>query len=305
MAEKQGKKKTEENKNNETSVQETKEKTPTKKTTNQKKETKEQEVVKEETTEKKETVGKDNVQKEETAEKKETKEQEVVKEETAEKKETEEQEVVKEETTEKKETVGKDNVQKEETTEKKETVGKDNVQKEETTEKKDTVEEDKKQASKKVAKVSEKSKVKREEAIVNGSSLPLSTKDAAAVCRFIRYKKIDKAIEELEEVVKMKRSIPTKGEIPHRKGPGKRASGSGRFPIKTCINFIKLLGSLKANSENNGLENPVVAIAYANIATRPAGRFGRTRKKRSHIKIIAKNKNKLRNEKNKLLIKNK
>lgn len=193
-------------------------------------------------------------------------------------KETKKQEAVKQEATEKKDTVVKE----------------ENTEKEETDKKQTSAKE-----TKKTAKASEKPKAKKDEAVVNGFSLPISTKDAVAVCRFIRYKKIDKAIEELEDVVKMRKPVPIKGEIPHKKGPGKRASGSGRFPIKASSNFLKLLVSLKANSENNGIENPVVAVAYANIATRPVGRFGRTRKKRSHVKIIAKNKNKLRKEKNK------
>ena len=170
------------------------------------------------------------------------------------------------------------------------------TEKKEVSEDKTKTEETKKESSKKQV---QKAKVKKEEAIVNGYSLPISTKDAIAICRFIKYKKIERAIEELEDVLKMRRPVPIKGEIPHRKGPGKIASGSGRFPLKASNYFIKLLGTLKANSENNGLENPVIAIAQANIASRPVARFGRARKKRSHIQIIAKERNKLRQEKNK------
>lgn len=138
--------------------------------------------------------------------------------------------------------------------------------------------------------------IKKEKAIVNGFSLPISTKDSVAICNFIRYKNIEKAINELEQVVKKKSSIPIKGEIPHKKDSSKIGSGSAKYPKKASEVFIKLLQSLKSNSENNGIEEPVIALVFANKASRPFGRFGRIRKKRTHIKIIAKEKNSLKNK---------
>ena len=72
-----------------------------------------------------------------------------------------------------------------------------------------------------------------------------------------------------------------KGEIPHRKGK----MMSGRFPQKAVEHFIKLLKSLSANAVVNELDEPVIVEAVPNIAQRPYGRFGRTRKKRTHVKI--------------------
>ena len=74
------------------------------------------------------------------------------------------------------------------------------------------------------------------------------------------------------------------GEIPHRKG---KKMMSGRFPKKTSENFIKLLKSLNSNSSYNGLENPIIVEAFANIGVRPFSKFGSVRKKRTHVKIIA------------------
>ena len=74
-----------------------------------------------------------------------------------------------------------------------------------------------------------------------------------------------------------------KGEIPHRKG---KRMMSGRFPVKASGEFITILKGLKGNSNVNGLEDPVISEASANLASRPFGRFGRTRKKRSHVRII-------------------
>ncbi len=135
----------------------------------------------------------------------------------------------------------------------------------------------------------EQKKVKKTEAIVNAFNVPISTKHSVAVCRFIKNKTIEDAITDLELVIKNKKSVPMRGEIPHRKGPGKAASGSGRYPRKAAEQFIVLLKSLSANASFNGLENPVISEAVANIGSRPYGRHG-IRRKRTHIKIIAREK---------------
>lgn len=128
-------------------------------------------------------------------------------------------------------------------------------------------------------------KKKKTEAVVMADNIPISTKHSAAICKFIKNKKIENAISDLESVLNLKRAVPMKGEIPHRKG---KKMMSGRFPKKASENFIRLLKSLNANSNYNGLVNPVIVEAVANIGVRPFGRFGAVRKKRTHIKIVAK-----------------
>jgi len=128
-------------------------------------------------------------------------------------------------------------------------------------------------------------KPKKTEAVVNAHNLPISTKYSAAICRFIKNKKIENAIADLEQVLVLKKAVPMKGEIPHRKGKGIM---SGRFPKKATQNFIRLLKSLSANANHNGLENPILVEAIANIGSRPYGKFGRVRKKRTHVKIKVK-----------------
>jgi len=132
-------------------------------------------------------------------------------------------------------------------------------------------------------------KPKKTEAVVNAHNLPISTKYSAAICRFIKNKKIENAIADLEQVLVLKKAVPMKGEIPHRKGKGIM---SGRFPKKATQNFIRLLKSLSANANHNGLENPILVEAIANIGSRPYGKFGRVRKKRTHVKIKVKEKKK-------------
>ena len=126
------------------------------------------------------------------------------------------------------------------------------------------------------------SKVKRTEARVNARDIPISTKKSSDVCRFIKGKKIKVAIKELEEVLAFKRPLPMRGEIPHRKGP----IMSGRYPQRVIKNFIILLKSLGANAAD--LDDPVIVEAFANSGSRPYGRFGKHRKKRTHVNLLAK-----------------
>ncbi len=137
----------------------------------------------------------------------------------------------------------------------------------------------------KIEKKPEVKKPKKTEAVVKGINLPISTKKSAAVCKFIKNKTIEKALGDLDKVLKQKKYVPIKGEIPHKKGPGKIASGSGGYPKKTVEHFIKLLKNLSANSNVNGLENPVIVKAVANMASKPYGRFGSVERKRTHVEI--------------------
>jgi ribosomal protein L22 len=126
-----------------------------------------------------------------------------------------------------------------------------------------------------------KPKIKKTEAFVRGNDIPISTKTAAGICRFIKGKKIEHAIAELEGVIKFRRAMPLKGEIPHRKGK----IMSGRYPQNASKHFINLLKTLSSNSDVNGLDNPVINEASANIGQRPYGRFGAVRRKRTHVMI--------------------
>jgi len=130
-------------------------------------------------------------------------------------------------------------------------------------------------------------KVKKTEVSARGINLPISTKDAKFVCKFIVKKRIGDAIRDLEQVEIGRKAVPMKGEIPHRKG---KRIASGRFPKKAAKNFIVLLKSLAANANEGNLDEPIIVEAMANMAARPHGRFGRTQKKRTHVKIIAKDK---------------
>lgn len=127
---------------------------------------------------------------------------------------------------------------------------------------------------------------KKEFAIVNSYSIPISTKKASAICKFIKGKTINEAVDNLKKVIQRKKSIPIKGEIAHRKGK----TMSGIFPKKAAEKFIIILKGLEGNSNVNGINEPIIIEAVANLAQRPYARFGRWRKKRTHIMLKAKEK---------------
>jgi large subunit ribosomal protein L22 len=154
---------------------------------------------------------------------------------------------------------------------------------------------------KKEEKTEKVKKEKKTEAVINGRRVPVSLKHSGAIGKFIKFKKIEEAISNLEKVMKKKLAVPMKGEIAHRKGKrldGKRMM-SGRYPIVASKNFIKLLKTLKGNSIVNGLdlEKTIISEVILNKAPNQMHRFGRTRFKRTHITIKAKEIEKTRKKK--------
>ena len=132
-------------------------------------------------------------------------------------------------------------------------------------------------------KTEKKQIVKKDKAIVNGNNLGISKKHSMAICDYIRGKQIENMIADLEKVVSLKRPIPMRGEIPHRKGN----IMSGRYPVNASKVFIKLLKTLNANCSVNGLENPRITAAIANDASRPFKRGGSMRFKRTNVFLEA------------------
>jgi len=126
-------------------------------------------------------------------------------------------------------------------------------------------------------------KPKKDFAEVNASGLPISTKTAMYISKFIKGKTIPSAIMDLEEVIRKKKAVPYKGEIPHRKGK----IMSGRYPKKASMEFIRLLKSLQANATYVGINVPIISESISNLAPRPFGKFGAVRKKRTHVKLKA------------------
>ncbi len=149
--------------------------------------------------------------------------------------------------------------------------------------KKDNVEEKKVEHAKTEVKKEEKKIVKKEFAMAQGLNLHASKKHLMYISNFIKGKKIDVAIKELGEVIKLRRAIPFKGEIPHRKG-----MMSGRYPVSASELMINVLKGLKGNVIVNGLDLEKTRINYASVnwASRPA-RSGGRRAKRAQVLLKA------------------
>ena len=90
-----------------------------------------------------------------------------------------------------------------------------------------------------------------------------------------------------------------KGEYGHKKGPGKIASGAGRYPVQASEHFISLLKTLAGNATNHDILNPVITFAMANQASTPVGRFGRWKRKRTHVTLKARELKEKKTKKNK------
>ncbi|PJE81180.1 hypothetical protein COU58_03765 [Candidatus Pacearchaeota archaeon CG10_big_fil_rev_8_21_14_0_10_32_42] len=130
-------------------------------------------------------------------------------------------------------------------------------------------------------KKTETKKVKKNETSINIENLKVSTKVAISICKFMLNKKIEKAIKEIEEVTKMRRAIPMKGEYAHRKGK----MMSGKYPVNAAKEFLILLKSLQRNATHHEIDNPIITEAIANKGSTVYASSGRTRK-RTHIRIV-------------------
>lgn len=177
-----------------------------------------------------------------------------------------------------------DETKKEEKVEEKKKVpeNKKETPKEEEKKEEKKIEEKDSKKKEKVAKKKEIKKPKKTEVIARINDCPISTKYAVALCRFIKNKPIEKAISDLNLVIRQKKPVPMKGEIAHKKG-----IMSGRFPKKASKHFISLLQSLYANANYFEIEGPIVSGAIANSGSRVYGSFG-IKRKRTHLLLKAK-----------------
>jgi ribosomal protein L22 len=146
------------------------------------------------------------------------------------------------------------------------------------------VEEQPEKIEEKPVKAEKKVISKKNEAVVDGRDIGISKKHSMAICDYIRGKNIEPCIIYLEKVSRLETPLKMKGEIPHRHGK----IMSGRYPVNACKAFIKLLKSLNGNSNVNQIDNPYIAVAVANDASRPFRKGGSMRFKRTNVVLIAK-----------------
>ncbi len=91
-----------------------------------------------------------------------------------------------------------------------------------------------------------------------GKNLQISPKTSVEVCRFVRGKDVDVAIDMLDDVVEGKRAVPYrkhKKQIAHQKGVG-----PGGYPKKVATQIRDLLEEAKSNAESKGLDSDDMEI---------------------------------------------
>jgi len=126
---------------------------------------------------------------------------------------------------------------------------------------------------------------------VFGKNLPISFKKSVEVARFIKYLPIHLAKKYLQEVIELKRPVPFrryKRDVPHRREL--QGYPVGRYPVKVCKYFLKLLNSLEKNAQFLGLDTSRLFIIHASAHKGPKilGRI-RTRtveRKNTHVLLI-------------------
>jgi len=151
-------------------------------------------------------------------------------------------------------------------------------------------EETKKVETEKKKEVKTKEIPKKDLAVANGFSLKISPKQSKYICRIIRGKSPEAAIDRLQAVIDEKRPVPMAGlEVGHKKGKG---LAGGKFPKNACKGIMEIVKQAGANSVVAGIENPVITIARSNKASAPFRRAGR-KAKRTHLHIEVRERAKL------------
>lgn len=98
-----------------------------------------------------------------------------------------------------------------------------------------------------------------------GKELPVSPKYSREICRMLRGKKVMDAVKILEEIIDLKRPVPTR-----RYNTGvahKKRVGPGKFPQKAAKAILGVIESARHNAEYKGLdsENMRVAVVTTNL----------------------------------------
>ena len=128
-----------------------------------------------------------------------------------------------------------------------------------------------------------------------GRDMNVSFKNMVMVAQALRGKKLQKAIEHLEGVVELKRTIPftrfAKG-IGHRSGNQYKSS---KYPQKAAKYALDVLTNLRANAEYKGYdpENIKIVHSQANHGVsrarrKPRGRWTIWQTEYCHLQVIGK-----------------
>ena len=96
-----------------------------------------------------------------------------------------------------------------------------------------------------------------------GRDLNVSPKSGRNVAKAIKGMPVGRAKQFLQDVADLKTPVPftvRKRKIAHRRGQG---FGPGKYPVKVCEHFLKVLESAEANAEYKGLDTETLVITHA------------------------------------------
>lgn len=133
-------------------------------------------------------------------------------------------------------------------------------------------------------------KTDRDFATLISWNVPISDKHAYEIAKFIRHRKVDQAKRLLQEVLQMKRAVPT---VRYNRDTGhKPGIASGRYYQKASEHMLKLLDAVESNADNLGLDTKNIFIQEIRTAmgSKPwhGGRQRRRKMKRTHVFIVVK-----------------
>lgn len=138
-------------------------------------------------------------------------------------------------------------------------------------------------------------------ACASGRDLGMSTKASVEICRWIRYRNLQKAKNLLQLVLEKKLAVPYLKfiqDVGHK--PGIR---SGRYPVKAVKEILTLLESVEKNAvfKNLNVDNLKIVHINAHKASTPMqqGRHGGRVMKRTHVEIVVAEEKSAKNEINK------
>ena len=121
----------------------------------------------------------------------------------------------------------------------------------------------------------------------SGRDLPISIRASVEICKFIRFKPLERAKQILNDAIGMKKPIPFNQ---FTDGAGHKAGmRGGKFPIKACSHILRVLESAESNAHNKGLAKDLKIIHVVPQKGSKAyhyGRQSRRRYKRTHIEVV-------------------
>jgi len=128
-----------------------------------------------------------------------------------------------------------------------------------------------------------------------GRDLNVSFKDLVIVSDAVRGKKLQKAINILEQVANLKRPIPYKKYqtgVGHRKGSQVKI---GKYPEKAAKHALDVLRNLESNAQFKGLDTDKLKITHiqalkgvARLRRKPKGRWTVWNTQYCHLQAVAK-----------------